>query len=150
MKFPEPAAPQPPEQAIAFFFEDVTPDLPDLERLSAWLQQIALAEGRPVQEINYIFCSDEHLRGINVEFLQHDYYTDIITFDYSVAAGMTGEIYISTERVAENAQTHGTEFTQELCRVMAHGVLHMAGYGDKTPEEEAAMRAREDHYLAMW
>jgi rRNA maturation RNase YbeY len=144
MQFPELEAPQ---QPIEFFFEDVEFDLPDETRLSEWLQSVAAAEGKPIFEVNYIFCSDEHLRGINVEFLGHDYYTDIITFDYSDGAKMRGEIYISSERVAENAQEHSVSFSHELCRVMVHGILHMAGYGDKTPEQETLMREKEDFYL---
>ena len=149
MKFPVPEPSEQPEEPIAFFFEDVSFDLPDEPGLQAWLLSVAEAEGKPVWEINYIFCSDEHLRGINVEFLDHDYYTDIITFDNSDDARMQGEIYISSERVAENAQTNGVPFYHELCRVMVHGVLHMAGYGDKTPEDEAIMRRKEDFYLAL-
>lgn len=149
MQFPELDALEAPQQPIEFFFEDVETELPDVAKLREWLLSAAAAEGKPVFEINYIFCSDEYLRGINVEFLDHDYYTDIITFDNSEGgAQMRGEIYISTERVAENAQTHGVSFAHELCRVMVHGVLHLAGYGDKTPGQEAAMRGREDFYLA--
>ena len=144
MQFPELEAPQ---QPVEFFFEDVQFELPDETRLSEWLIATAAAENKPIFEVNYIFCSDEHLRGINIEFLDHDYYTDIITFDYSEGEKMRGEIYISSERVAENAQEHGVSFTHELCRVMVHGILHIAGYGDKTPEQEAIMRSKEDFYL---
>lgn len=147
MQFPE--IPQQPEQPLSFFFEDVSFDLPGEEKLSAWLLSVAEAEGKPVREINYIFCSDERLLGINLEFLDHDDYTDIITFDYSDASRMQGEIYISSERVAENARTNGVSFFHELCRVMVHGVLHMAGYKDKTPEDEAIMRQKEDFYLSQ-
>lgn len=147
MKFPELESLEQPEQPVSFFFEDVQFELPDETRLSEWLQSVAAAEGKPIFEVNYIFCSDEHLRGINVEFLDHDYYTDIITFDNSEGAKMKGELYISSERVAENAQTHGVSFRHELCRVMVHGILHIAGYGDKTPEQEAIMREKEDFYL---
>lgn len=136
-----------PQQPIEFFFEDVDFELPEKERLSEWLQSTAAAEGKPVFEVNYIFSSDEYLRGINVEYLDHDYYTDIITFDYSDGALMRGEMYISSERVAENAREHGVSFMHELCRVMVHGILHIAGYGDKTPEQEATMREKEDFYL---
>ncbi|MBV6442775.1 MAG: Endoribonuclease YbeY [Saprospiraceae bacterium] len=149
MQFPELDALEAPQQPIGFFFEDVDIELPDEWKLREWLLSVAAAENKPIFEVNYIFCSDEYLRGINVEFLDHDYYTDIITFDNGEGSGqMRGEIYISTERVAENAQTHGVSFAHELCRVMAHGVLHLAGYGDKTPEQEAVMRAKEDFYLA--
>ena len=147
MDFPE--LPGQSGQPLSFFFEDVEFDLPDETGLCAWLNAVAGAEGKTIREISYIFCSDEHLRGINVEFLDHDYYTDIITFDYSDASGLRGEVYVSSERVAENAETNGVSFLNELCRVMVHGVLHMAGYKDKTPEDEAVMRAKEDFYLAL-
>lgn len=147
MQFPTPEMLDEPQQPIEFFFEDVDFELPEKERLSEWLQSAAAAEGKPVFEVNYIFCSDEYLRGINVEYLDHDYYTDIITFDYSDGALMRGEMYISSERVTENAREHGVSFAHELCRVMVHGILHIAGYGDKTPEQETIMRQKEDFYL---
>ncbi|MBK7935921.1 MAG: rRNA maturation RNase YbeY [Lewinellaceae bacterium] len=145
MNFPE--LPEQTEQTLSFFFEDVEFDLPGEAGLRAWLTATAEAEGKTMGEINCIFCSDEHLRGINVEFLDHDYYTDIITFDYSEGSRLHGEIYISSERVADNAQTNGVSFLHELCRVMVHGILHMAGYKDKTPEDESIMRKKEDYYL---
>jgi rRNA maturation RNase YbeY len=148
MQFPDLDAPETPDQPVEFFFEDVDIALPGETKLRAWLLSVAAAEGKSIFEISYIFCSDEHLRGINVEFLDHDYYTDIITFDSSQGDSLRGEMYISTERVAENAQTHGVTFDHELCRVMVHGVLHLAGYGDKTPEQESVMRQKEDFYLA--
>lgn len=148
MQFPNLEALDAPQQPIEFFLEDVDFPLPDETKLREWLMSVAAAEGKPIFEVNYIFCSDEYLRGINVEFLDHDYYTDIITFDASDGASMRGEMYISTERVAENAETHGVSFAHELCRVMAHGVLHLAGYGDKTSEQEGVMREKEDFYLA--
>lgn len=147
MKFPKLESLEQPEQPISFFFQDVQFELPGEASLCQWLLAAAEAEGKPIFEVNYIFCSDEYLRGINVEFLDHDYYTDIITFDYSDDTAMRGELYISSERVAENAQTHGVPFLHELCRVMVHGILHIAGYGDKTPEQEAIMREKEDFYL---
>lgn len=148
MQFPDLNALDAPQQPIDFFFEDVEIDLPDETQLRAWLQATAAAEGKSIHETIYIFCSDEHLRDINVEFLDHDYYTDIITFDSGEGDSLHGEMYISTERVADNAQTEGVSFRHELCRVMVHGLLHLAGYGDKTPEQEAEMRRKEDFYLS--
>lgn len=142
--------PDEPETPVSFFFEDVAFDLPDEQALREWLEATARTEGRPIRELNYVFCSDEHLRGINVEFLDHDYYTDVITFpnsDYGPDFS-AGEVYISSERVDENAKTYGVSFYHELCRVMAHGLLHIIGYGDKTPEDEVVMRGKEDFYLA--
>lgn len=148
MQFPVLEALEAPQQPIEFFLEDVELEIPDEAKLREWLVAAAATESKSVVEVNYIFCSDEHLRGINVEFLDHDYYTDIITFDNSDGALLRGEIYISTERVAENAATHDVSFVHELCRVMVHGVLHLAGYGDKTSEQAAMMRTKEDFYLA--
>lgn len=145
MKFPEPDA---PEQPIGFLFDDIAFELPGEQGLRDWLLAAAADESKSVLEVNYIFCSDEHLRDINVQFLHHDYYTDIITFDYSEGGQLRGEVYVSVERVTENARTHGVSFPHELCRVLLHGVLHMAGYGDKTPEQKALMRQKEDFYLA--
>lgn len=136
-----------PQTGVSFFFEDVEFDLPDWENLSDWLQTIAREEGKPFLELNIIFCSDEYLRQVNVEHLNHDYYTDIITFPYSENA-IHGDIFISSERVEENAMLHQISFMTELYRVMAHGVLHLAGYGDKAPAEQKIMRSKEDFYLA--
>lgn len=149
MNFPELEQVEKPEQPVSFFFEDVAFELPGERRLREWIMSVAEAEKKPIREVNYIFCSDEYLRTVNVEFLKHDYYTDIITFDDSDETQMRGEIYISAERVAENAQAHGVSFGNELCRVMVHGVLHMVGYADKTPEQEKVMREKEDFYLKI-
>jgi rRNA maturation RNase YbeY len=145
MQFPD-LPTEAPESPFSFHFEDVSFELPDPERLSNWLANVVEEEGKVLVEVNYIFCSDERLREVNVEFLDHDYYTDIITFPYSEDE-IHGDIFISSERVADNAQTLGLTFEEELCRVLVHGVLHLAGWPDKTPEEESAMRAREDYYL---
>ncbi len=134
------------DPSVSFHFEDVAFELPDEDHLANWLMAVARAEGKPFGEVNYIFCSDEYLRGINVEYLHHDYYTDIITFPYDDAA-IQGDMFISSERVADNAQTNGVSFQHELYRVMVHGVLHLAGYGDKTEAEEQVMRARENTCL---
>jgi probable rRNA maturation factor len=135
-----------PDTPISFHFEDVAFDLPDQTVLTDWLLAVTAVENKPFVEVNYIFCSDEHLRDINVEYLDHDYYTDVITFPYADDA-VHGDVFISSERVADNAQTQGVSFAHELCRVMAHGVLHLAGYSDKEPEKEAVMRQKEDFYL---
>lgn len=146
MNFPEFPLEDEPETFVSFHFEQVEFDLPHQQLLVDWLLSIAAAEKKPVFELNFIFCSDEYLRNINVEYLQHDYYTDIITFPYTEGA-VHGDLFISSERVTENARALGVSFLNELCRVMAHGVLHLAGYGDKTPEEVQVMRAKEDFYL---
>ena len=136
-----------PDTSISFHFEDVRFDLPDEQALTDWLTAVAESEGHQLGEITYIFCSDEHLRGINVEYLDHDYYTDIITFPYDGEA-IQGDMFVSSERVAENAEANGVSFRHELRRVMVHGLLHLAGYGDKTEAEAQVMRGKEDFYLS--
>lgn len=138
-----------PDTPISFNFEDVSPPLPDEQLLMDWLQSTAETEGLDIQELNYIFCSDEYLRNINVEYLDHDYYTDVITFPYAEGPEIQGDVFISTDRVADNARTNGVSFHHELCRVLVHGLLHLAGYGDKTPEEAQKMQALEDKYLKI-
>ncbi len=136
-----------PEQPISFHSEDVPFELSEPDSIASWLQESAANEQKSVWEINYIFCSDEHLLEINQEYLQHDYYTDVITFDYSENNRLQGDIFISIDRVQENADEFKVTFMQELCRVMVHGLLHLSGYGDKTPEQEAQMREKENFYL---
>ncbi|MBG9375756.1 rRNA maturation RNase YbeY [Panacibacter sp. DH6] len=100
-----------------------------------------------LNRIDYIFCSDQFLLQINRDFLQHDYFTDIITFDLSDTPGITGEVYISVDRVKENAVVHRTSFLDEVLRVIFHGALHLCGYKDKKTPEQKLMRAREDYYI---
>jgi len=145
MQFPE-FSDDEPEVPVSFHFEEVAFDLPDEQKLTDWLLGVAESEGKDFVEVNYIFCSDERLREMNVEFLDHDYYTDVITFPYAEDA-VHGDVFISSERVADNAQSLGVAFEHELCRVLVHGVLHLAGYLDKTEEAEKVMREREDFYL---
>jgi probable rRNA maturation factor len=140
----------PPEHPVSFETDDVDYELPDQTAIIAWLESVARAEHKSLYEVGYIFCSDEKLREINIEYLQHDYYTDVITFDYTEADNIEGEVYISIDRVAENAQTNQVSQLNELCRVMVHAVLHMAGYGDKTDDEAAIMRQKEAFYLAQY
>ncbi|WP_297518004.1 rRNA maturation RNase YbeY [Flavobacterium sp.] len=119
-------------------------------QFEAWIQQIILSEQKSEGEINYIFCDDEYLLGINQKYLDHDYYTDIISFDYSVANELHGDIFISTDRVAENALTYNVTFQHELLRVMAHGILHYCGYKDKSDVESQLMRNKEDEKIALF
>ncbi len=137
-----------PARIVEFHVEDVTVDWADSDAVANWLLSVADHEQRPLHEVNYILCSDEYLRQINVEHLQHDYYTDVITFPYAQET-LYGDVFISADRVADNAKTNGVTFRHELCRVMVHGLLHLAGYTDETPEEKARMRAKEDLYLAI-
>lgn len=112
-----------------------------------WIKSIALSEGKVAGDIAYIFCNDEYLGKMNEQYLKHHTLTDIITFDYSEAGKVSGDIFISIDRVKENAVSFSNSFDQELGRVMAHGVLHLCGYKDKTAEEKKLMRSKEDFYL---
>ncbi|OZI07207.1 rRNA maturation RNase YbeY [Siphonobacter sp. BAB-5385] len=133
---------------IRYFVEDVEFQVPFPQKTRRWLNTVALAEGFQIAELNYIFCSDEYLHKINVEYLEHDTYTDIITFDNSEEEKIiSGDIFVSVERVEDNARSLNVIFQDELARVMVHGVLHLAGYLDETDEEEENMRRLESHYL---
>ncbi|QIP11825.1 rRNA maturation RNase YbeY [Spirosoma aureum] len=133
---------------IRFFNEDVTYKLPQKQVIRQWLKQQAEREGYAVGDLNYIFCSDEYVLQVNRDYLEHDYYTDIITFDQSEEEGkIEGDIFISVDRVGDNATLLGVPAEQEMRRVLAHGLLHLCGYGDKTDEEEAQMRAKEEEWL---
>ena len=120
------------------------------ERVEDWLKAAALKESYGIDSLGYVFCSDDFLLEINQQFLDHDTLTDIVTFDYTEGTILNGEIYISTDRVADNAKDFNVDFDTELRRVIIHGFLHMCGYGDKTDEEKEMMRAKEDEYLVLW
>lgn len=115
-----------------------------------WLSRLAASEGYKIGDINYIFCDDEYLLGINQQYLQHDTYTDIITFDYVEGKVLSGDIYISTERVRENARIYHVDFENELKRVLSHGVLHLCGYKDKTETDAAQMREKENFAISLF
>ncbi len=138
------------EQAISFNTEDIDFELPESEAVVQWIQKILQQEEKQLLQLTYIFCSDEYLFEINQEYLSHDTYTDIITFPYTDPPLIEGDIFISIDRVRENARNLGLPFEQELHRVMIHGVLHLCGYPDKTTEEAAQMRAMEDKALALF
>lgn len=120
------------------------------ERVEDWLKAAALKESYGIASLGYVFCSDDFLLEINQQFLDHDTLTDIVTFDYTEGTILNGEIYISTDRVGDNAKDFNVTFETELLRVIIHGLLHMCGYGDKTEEEKLQMRSKEDEYLALW
>lgn len=133
---------------IQFFAEDVDYDLPNPTKVKRWLKFVIESEGFTLNQLNYIFCSDEYLLNMNREHLQHDYYTDIITFDTSdEEKQIEGEIYISTDRVKENAESMEITFDEELRRVIVHGVLHLVGYTDENDLAKSKMRTKEDFYL---
>ncbi len=134
---------------ILFHAEDVLLPPEVSPALTSWLLDVIEAEGATLVALNFIFCSDDYLLDMNRQYLQHDYYTDVITFDYSETSGQVfGDIFISVDRVADNARTHATPMQEELSRVLVHGLLHLLGYDDKASACQAEMRAREDLYLA--
>jgi probable rRNA maturation factor len=120
------------------------------EAISAWMTEVIESENKKEGEINYIFCDDKYLHKINLEYLNHDNLTDIISFDYTMGNQISGDIFISVERVKDNAKDFKVSFETELRRVMAHGVLHYCGYKDKGDEDERLMRAKEEEKLAMF
>lgn len=128
----------------------VSPLVGKEESYASWLVKLARLEGRYIENITYIFCSDDFLLDMNVRYLNHDYYTDIITFPYQEGAQLSGDLFISVDRVRENANDFGVDFDIELRRVMVHGILHLMGFGDKTEEEVQMMRAKEDACLQIF
>ena len=135
---------------IQFFNEDIAFVLPNTKSISKWLENTIKEEGYNLSSLNYIFCSDEYLYKINLEYLEHDYYTDIITFDNSEdKTSIEGDLFISIERVVENAQHQSIPFSEELNRVIIHGTLHLLGYNDKTNAEKQTMREKENAYLSL-
>ena len=119
-------------------------------QITRWIKSVAADYGFAVGNINYIFCSDERELAVNREFLGHDYFTDVITFDYSTASTLNGDIFISLDTVRSNAEMVGTSFEHELHRIIIHGVLHLTGQGDKTPETKAQMTEKEEKALSKW
>ena len=124
--------------------------LPDESHYSAWLSRVIESEGKTEGEINYIFCDDEYLHKINLEYLKHDDLTDIISFDYSLGNQLSGDIFISVERVSENAMEYRATPEEELKRVMSHGLLHFCGYKDKSATEAELMRNKEEEKMKLF
>ncbi len=129
---------------------DVEFELENEEKITEWLVKTIEQEDKSLRLLNFIFCSDHYMLDINQQYLQHDTLTDIITFPYAEPPLVEGDIFISIERVKENAKKFDVSFEQELRRVMAHGVLHLCGYLDKKPKEQALMRSKEDEALALY
>ena len=121
----------------------------DLTLLTRWVEEVAADHGRRVGRLTYVFCDDEYILQTNREFLQHDYYTDIITFDYSTTRRISGDMVISLDTVRSNAQQGGVGENDELCRVVIHGVLHLCGINDKGPGEREVMEQHENDALAI-
>lgn len=138
------------DHLVNFFSEDLDFELPDHVRTRAWIGKVLAAEGKAPAAINYIFTSDAYLHRMNVDYLDHDTLTDVITFPYSESDEIEGDIFISIDRIRENAQQFKVAFEVELRRVMAHGALHLCGYLDKTPEDKKQMSAKEDEAIRLW
>ena len=132
------------------FFSENNFELEDNVAYEMWLQNVIISEEKKEGDINYIFCDDEYLHEINVKYLNHDDYTDVISFDNAVGNILHGDIFISTERVAENAEKFQVSFQKELKRVIAHGLLHFCGYKDKTDDDAQLMRKKEDEKIKMF
>ena len=137
--------------AIHFFSEEIPYTLKEKLNRKRWLTKIATNAGFKIKELNYVFCSDEYLYQMNRDYLKHDTYTDIITFDNSEKKDdIEGNIFVSIDRVRENAKTHTQEVETEMNRVLAHGLLHLMGYKDKTQEEAALMRLKEEESIKLY
>ena len=135
--------------AISFFEEDISFRLKDKAKVRQWVTDTIIAEGFKLKELNYIFCSDAYLLEINKQYLDHDTYTDIVTFDNSEEEGkIVSDIFISIERIRENAVKFNVTETTELHRVIIHGALHLLGYKDKSPADKQKMTQKEDFYLS--
>jgi rRNA maturation RNase YbeY len=137
--------------AILFFEEDIKFSLNQKNKYKKWLKEVADRENYKIKELNYIFCSDEYLYQINQQYLNHNTYTDIITFDNSEEAKLIeGDIFISIERIKENALREKNSFDKEILRVMCHGLLHLMGYKDKNPKDKTLMSQREDESISLF
>lgn len=141
----------PSQSKVCFFFDTVKVTLNNRRELKHFIKQLFRKEGKKLLSLNYVFCSDKKLLQVNQDYLKHDYYTDIITFDLSdTSASIVGEIYISVDRVKDNAQQLGISFRSEIHRVIFHGALHLCGYSDKNKTEIQEMRRLEDKYLHLY
>ena len=135
---------------IKYFSEGVKFEFKEKLADRRWLRFAAEAESKRIGDVNIIFCSDPYILDVNIKYLGHDYFTDIITFDYVEGDTLSGDLFISVDSVRENASFYGAEFPVELRRVMVHGLLHLIGYDDHTPEDQKTMRSKEDYYLSLW
>lgn len=134
---------------IRYFCEDIRFTYKNKLANNRWLKMVAGSEIRKIGDINIIFCSDNYILDVNMKYLQHDYFTDIITFDYCEGKVLSGDLFISVDSVRENSIEFGTDFEEELHRVIVHGVLHLIGYDDHTDEDKKVMRQKENYYLQM-
>lgn len=132
---------------VSYFTEDISFLFKGKRLTSRWLKAVAQSEGKQLGDISVIFCSDKYILDVNIKYLKHDYYTDIITFDYCEGNTLSGDLFISIDSVRENASFYGSSFADELNRVIVHGLLHLIGYDDHTEADIAMMRAKENYYL---
>ena len=134
---------------ISYHNEDCVFAFKNKAQNNKWLKLVAESEIRKIGDIAIVFCSDRYILDVNIKYLQHDYFTDIITFDYCEGNFLSGDLFISVDSVRENAEFFNTEFPDELNRVIVHGILHLVGYDDHTDEEKKLMREKEDYYLSL-
>lgn len=134
---------------VSYFVQDTNFKFVKRRLNNAWLKLVAESEVRKLGNINIIFCSDNYILDVNMKYLQHDYFTDIITFDYCEGNVLSGDLFISVDSVRENSVFFKTEFADELNRVIVHGILHLIGYDDHTPEDQKTMREKENYYLEL-
>lgn len=134
---------------ISYYFQDTDFKFRDRRKTNEWLKLAAESEIRRIGNISIIFCSDNYVLDINQKYLQHDYFTDIITFDYCEGDRLSGDLFISVDSVRENSVEFGTEFKDELNRVIIHGLLHLVGYDDHTEKDIKLMRSKENYYLSL-
>lgn len=135
--------------AVSFHSEQINFTISDEDAVVKWLQNVCVSEGKNLSEISYIFCSDDYLLNMNRQYLNHDYYTDVITFDYCEDDDVSGDVFISIERVSDNAKKERVAEKNELHRVMVHGLLHLLGYHDKEASDKEQMTSKEDFYLSL-
>lgn len=134
---------------VRYYCEDIKFLFKNKLANNRWLKLVAGSEIKTLGDISIIFCSDNYILDVNIKYLHHDYFTDVITFDYCEGDKLSGDLFISIDSVRENAVEFGTEFDEELHRVIVHGLLHLIGYDDHTPEDQKVMRAKEDYYLSL-
>ena len=134
---------------VRYYCEDIKFLFKNKLANNRWLKMVAGSEIKTLGDISIIFCSDNYILDVNIRYLHHDYFTDVITFDYCEGDKLSGDLFISIDSVRENAIEFGTEFDEELHRVIVHGLLHLIGYDDRTPEDQKVMREKEDYYLSL-
>ena len=135
---------------MKIFFHKESVSFPlETSAINDWIESAIFSLGYSIKNLSFVFCNDEYLKNINVQYLNHDYYTDVITFDYSASDGLSGDIFISIDRVKENAKGFKVSFNEELFRVIIHGVLHLCGFNDKSEKEIKEIRKQENYFLSL-